>query len=556
MRSPVSVVLCSFLILATAWAAHGAITFQFNYTDTDSGFNDPTAGPARRAALEQAAQIFGNSALAGYNATIVMDASGTAPPFAAAGSNDLLSDDFPGGGFGRIETVRNKILSNGATDLNGPDSDGSVSWNFDQTMWELDINTTAAGGNFDFYSTVYHELVHALGWLDTADAATGADSFGGGLSGGDPGEWNMYDQFLSDRTGTRFINGTTFINDDPEGFTREAVGGTSAGFAGGLFFAGPNAVAANGGSPVGLYTPEEFEEGSSIGHLDDENPALAGLMLLAAPAPGPSARTFSDIEIGMLQDLGYTMIQQISPQFVSGAFDAAGFQAVISPGSVVAIGGFFTDATAVASSVPLSISENDLSFSFRVPNGKLNHEFGAVFGVFDGAFDQANVQVPWDLDVSSGKVEVRVHRAENGAKQAFTSPPYEVNAAPASPGIFTFDFGPGRAIVQNLDGSFAHPVGTFGGAPPAAPAPIGGVIIIWSNGLGPVPMPPVTGDVPGFDEGGNAILPVPTKIVRVFIDGQLAQSFPVLHPTLVGVNQVNAVVPGGGDPWRHRFHRD
>ena len=206
MRSPVSVVLCTLLILVMAPTAHGAITFEFNYTDFPGvGFNDPTAGPARRAALEQAAQVFGSSAFGGYNATIVMDASGTAPPLATAGSNDLQSDDFSGGGFGRLETVRNKILSNGATDLNGPDSDGSVSWNFDQTMWELDINTTPAGGNFDFYSTVYHELVHALGWLDTADAATGADSFGGGLSGGDPGEWNMYDQFLSDRTGTRSL---------------------------------------------------------------------------------------------------------------------------------------------------------------------------------------------------------------------------------------------------------------------------------------------------------------------------------------------------------------
>ena len=355
----------------------------------------------------------------------------------------------------------------------------------------------------------------------------------------------MYDQFLSDRTGTRFINGTTFINDDPEGFTREAVGGTSAGFAGGLFFAGPNAVAANGGSPVGLYTPEEFEEGSSIGHLDDENPALAGLMLLAATAPGPSARTFSDIEIGMLQDLGYTMIQQISPQFVSGALDAAGFQAVISPGSVVAIGGFFTDETAVADSIPLSVDLNGFSASFTGIDGE--EIWGAPFGVFDGAFDQANVHVPSNLDVSGGKVDVRVYRSENGAKQAFATGPFEVNATLASPGIFTFDFGPGRAIVQNLDGSFAQPADSLG-ATPAAPAPIGGVIIIWSNGLGPVPMPPATGDVPGFDEEGNAVLLVPTKVVRVFIGGQLAQAFPVLHPTLVGVNQVNAVVPGGITP--------
>ena len=127
------------------------------------------------------------------------------------------------------------------------------------------------------------------------------------------------------------------------------------------------------------------------------------------------------------------------------------------------------------------------------------------------------------------------------------SVPFSVDAAEASPGIFTFDFGPGRAIVQNLDGSFAQPEGSLG-TTPAGPAPIGGVIIIWSNGLGPVPMPPATGDAPGFDTGGLPILLAPTKTVRVFIGGQLATAFPVLHPTLVGVNQVNAVIPAGVTP--------
>ncbi len=78
------------------------------------------------------------------------------------------------------------------------------------------------------------------------------------------------------------------------------------------------------------------------------------------------------------------MIQQISPQFVSAALDAAGFQDVISPGSVVAIGGLFTDETAVAASVPLSLVLNDFSVTF-------NDLPGALFGVFDGpTFDQAN----------------------------------------------------------------------------------------------------------------------------------------------------------------------
>ena len=223
---------------------------------------------------------------------------------------------------------------------------------------------------------------------------------------------------------------------------------------------------------------------------------------------------------------------------ISGVLDAAGFRGLISPGSVVSVFGFFAEQTAVADTVPLSLNLNGFSVTF-------NDKEGAPFGAFAGAFDQANVQVPWDLDVSAGPVDVRVHWKD--PDKEVWSVPFSVDAALASPGIFTFDFGPGRAIVQNLDGSFAHPAGSLG-ATPAAPALIGGVIIIWSNGLGPVPTPPATGDAPGFDAGGLPILLAPTKTVRVFIGGQLAQLFPVLHPTLVGVNQVNAVIPAGVTP--------
>ena len=39
-----------------------------------------------------------------------------------------------------------------------------MNWNFNPTMWELDLNAPVDANEFDFYSTVYHELIHALGW--------------------------------------------------------------------------------------------------------------------------------------------------------------------------------------------------------------------------------------------------------------------------------------------------------------------------------------------------------------------------------------------------------
>ena len=234
---------------------------------------------------------------------------------------------------------------------------------------------------------------------------------------------------------------------------------------------------------------------------------------------------------------------------VTGVFDAAGFQDLISPGSIVAIGGEFTDQTAVAASTPLSLNLNGFSVTF-------NGLPGALFGIFEGddfgvPFDQANVQVPWLLDTSGGTVDVVVNW-DNGAlsesgQAKVSSVPFAANAAPAAPGIFSIGL---QAIVTNfslgdddvIPGSFAQPTNSIPGVQ-NQPAAVGGVITIWCNGLGPVlPTPPATGAAPG------AALFV-EKTIRVLVGGKQATVLgSVLHPDLIGLNQINAFVPDGVTP--------
>ena len=233
---------------------------------------------------------------------------------------------------------------------------------------------------------------------------------------------------------------------------------------------------------------------------------------------------------------------------VTGVFDAAGFQELISPGSIVSVFGDFAERTARATTVPLNMKLDGLSVSFNGIPGALFGVFGDDFGL---GFNQANVQLPWELDISSGTVEVRVHWERDDGE--VWSEPFSVDAALASPGIFTFQFGPGQAIVTNtslgnddiIPGSFAQPEEFLPGVS-GQPAPVGGVITVWCNGLGPVSSPPPTGDVPG---AGNPLQET-TKIVRLLIGGIEAQIIgkPVLHPTLVGLNQINAFVPQGVTP--------
>ncbi len=113
-----------------------------------------------------------------------------------------------------------------------------------------------------------------------------------------------------------------------------------------------------------------------------------------------------------------------------------------------------------------------------------------------------------------------------------------------------FPAGTTQAIVTNfklpgddvIAGSWAQAPGSVDPVVGQAAA-IGGVIIIWGNGLGPVIPEPLTGELPAGD------VPMATKTVRLTIGGQPAQVLAaVLQPTNVGLSQINAIVPPGVTP--------
>jgi hypothetical protein len=300
------------LTLAAALVANAdaAVEFRFNYLDGQGvGFNHPTEGAARRAALERAASNFGSSALGAYQATIVMDARGNASPLASAGS--VLQGNPAGGGFGRTHVIRNKILT--GIDLNGPQADGHINFDLSSTSWELDAKRPVQAGMYDYYSTSYHEFTHAIGWADSIHFGDGGDPFDGAgrRSSSRPGEWLRYDKFIARFDGVRLIDEYSFENSFSDVYADLATEGSSA-EGKGLFFDGPHAVAANGGQLVGLFTPDFLQPGSSVSHLDDENLAYADMLMLAATSDGDGPRKYSSIELAILKDLGYLEIAQIS----------------------------------------------------------------------------------------------------------------------------------------------------------------------------------------------------------------------------------------------------
>ncbi|MEX2301393.1 MAG: hypothetical protein WD733_10680 [Bryobacterales bacterium] len=232
-----------------------------------------------------------------------------------------------------------------------------------------------------------------------------------------------------------------------------------------------------------------------------------------------------------------------------GVVNAASFQREpLAPGSIISIfgtnlglqivDGATTPISEIASQIPLATSLGGHSVVFSTGNS----EVPAPMFFVSGQANQINAQVPWELaGQQNTQMTVRVN---DGASVTQSQPvPVDVSTAGVSPGIFTFDFGPGRAAAINvkvsadddvINGSFAQPEDSIAGA---QPAPQGGYIIVFVNGMGPVNPPAVTGN--------NTLdgLRTATQTPTVTVGGLPANvQFSGLAPEFVGLYQINMIL--------------
>ena len=110
---------------------------------------------------------------------------------------------------------------------------------------------------------------------------------------------------MADSSGA-LIDGTFAL--DGTRWNAASVGGTGGN---GLFFNGANAMAANGGNPVNLYSPTTWADGSSGSHLDTDFYTGASENMMnheASALEGLDIREYTAIELGILRDIGYTQL--------------------------------------------------------------------------------------------------------------------------------------------------------------------------------------------------------------------------------------------------------
>ena len=266
------------------------ITYVFDYTDGSEYWT-----PEAKAALQTAADNVAAYIVVAQPVTLTFEVEAIDNPrsdtMASAGS-DLTNSRA--GFFNTV--VQNKILT--GVDSNGSSEDGYIEVNFG-TGYAL--GDTVGSDEYDFTSTMMHEILHAYGFLSyTYEAGDNRDVY-----------WTKFDSFIGTRSGAKMINPSTYRFNTA--YNTNLTGG-----AGGLFFLGQAATEAYGG-PVPLYTPREWESGSSVSHLDDDTFTGSAMQLMNAMADtGLGIRTLSDVELGILTDLGYTVRQ--NPTAASALF--------------------------------------------------------------------------------------------------------------------------------------------------------------------------------------------------------------------------------------------
>ncbi|BBX67427.1 Ig-like domain-containing protein [Mycolicibacterium psychrotolerans] len=271
---------------ATSLINQGAITFQFRYTDGGT-----TWTAQRQQALQDVARELTGYIMVTQPVTLTYNVGVETNPGNLASAGSALTSGYAG--FWRT-VVQNKLLS--GVDSNGSAADGQINWNFSYA-WGLD--DTIGADEYDFTSTALHELLHSFGFLSEIDKA-----------GSNTGRsWTSFDRFVVAADGHKPISAFYTWN--------TADNARLTGASGGLFFGGANAVAAYGGL-VPLYTPNPWESGSSMSHLDDTTFTGADDQVMNAKAgKGPGVRVLSAVELGILKDLGY---QVVTPQNSALAF--------------------------------------------------------------------------------------------------------------------------------------------------------------------------------------------------------------------------------------------
>lgn len=271
-------------------------TWQVTYTAGFTGHDDA------KAAFQAAVDIWASIVHSSVPITVHAD-------FKNLGNPNLLGQAGPGGynqeaAIGDGVSYYPDALSDALAGTNVYPGEYDISAEFNSGASNIYYGTDGvlpSVNDVDFESIVLHELGHGLGfsgssWYDQGTSKGSWDCQDTTIGVCQSAGYEIYDTFLETTAGARL--NTTYANDST------ALG---TAYLSPVFWGGANAKAANGGAHVKMYTPNPWEGGSSIAHMDDATYPAGNVNSLMTPflannevvhRPGP-------VVLGIFQDMGW-----------------------------------------------------------------------------------------------------------------------------------------------------------------------------------------------------------------------------------------------------------
>lgn len=277
----------------TAVTGYFKAYFEDVALSTGVGYDDPDFGQVRRDEVCQVLQDI--SILIKLNLTTITPdvlftaTDGSMPSGALAGASTYFGYEFPGADNGALHR---HILSGSDPRPGAGEFDAFVMTNWNGISWDVDSNLNPE--TYDFYSVIYHEVLHTLGFLGRLPAVIVTT-----------GDFHNHTSF----------NGFTFADDSLDepfilnGLLNAPVGSPSAWFVNNedVYRGTKNIMLASPDGIRPVFSPNNWQQGSSLSHFDMER--APGETYIMNPNIGTNTeRVIHDHEKEALCHIGYQVV--------------------------------------------------------------------------------------------------------------------------------------------------------------------------------------------------------------------------------------------------------
>lgn len=254
---------------------------------TGVGFDDPTEGLERRNTADAVADYLFNDVLGAEAGAVDIEF--------ATSINDATSGILAQGGtfFPQIDGFTSGVAYEHITtgvDPAGTLPDINVAVNFAH-----DYNSgtdPVAPSEVDLFTVLLHEITHGLG-ISSLSNATGESEFFAAFG---KNTYTVWDDFLFRQSPSVDLwSAGGVFNGVPDDLISND-----------LIFTGPSASSFFGLGNPPIHSPDPYKDGSSLSHFVQD--VTGGSLMVPNLGSGVQIRTYRDLDVGALQDLGYNAL--------------------------------------------------------------------------------------------------------------------------------------------------------------------------------------------------------------------------------------------------------